>query len=86
MLGKLPIHKDFSIDTLVYSQLNNESLLSIGQLCDNDCVAIFEKHKLSIIKNGQLIMKGTRNWPDRLWDVPFPQDTEHNINYIIPRD
>ena len=44
MLGKLPIHKDFSIGTLVYPQLNNKSLLSIGQLCDNDCVVIFEKH------------------------------------------
>ena len=28
--GKLPIHKELSIDTLVYPKLNNESLISIG--------------------------------------------------------
>ena len=35
---------------LIYPSLMNESLLSIGQLCDDNCRAIFEKDKIFITK------------------------------------
>ena len=81
--GILKIHKSLPIPALVYPKLTSESLLSIGQLCDQGCVAVFQKEELNIYKNNQKIISGTRNRTDGLWDVPFP--TEKN-NYIITRD
>ena len=49
--------------------LSNASLLSIGQLCDDDCVAVFDKGHLRIFKQGILILKGQRNLIDGLWDI-----------------
>lgn len=43
----------------------------MGQLCNNDCTAIFTKNDLQIFKNGKLLIKCIRNKKDRLWDVPF---------------
>ena len=83
--GTLPLHPSLAPTALVYPNLNNESLLSIGQLCDDGCIAIFEKSKLSILKNGKVILSGHRNSTDGLWDVPFNQ-YENKINYIISRD
>ena len=51
--GSLPITKllsDKAKEALIYSKLTNESLLSIGQLCDDDSLAIFSIRYLHIIK------------------------------------
>ena len=61
-------------------------MLSIGQLCDDGCIAIFEKSKLLILKSGEIILSGHRNLTDGLWDIPFKQKRMHKINYIISRD
>ncbi|GFH47516.1 hypothetical protein CTEN210_03991 [Chaetoceros tenuissimus] len=45
----------------------------MGQLCDDDCTAVFTKNDLQIFKNGKLLIKGLRNRKDGLWDVPFDQ-------------
>ena len=37
------------------------SLISLGQLCDYDCVAIFDKNEINIIKVKTLILKGQRS-------------------------
>ena len=60
-------------------------LLSIGQLHDDDCIAVFSKFKLRIYKQGNLIFTGTCNWTDGLWDVVLPQ-YQQSINVIIRRD
>ena len=70
----------------MYPQLHNESLLSIGQLCDKGCVAIFDKTSLKILKNGKIVLTGNRNLHDGLWDVPFKKHDINAINYIITRD
>ena len=43
--GNLPLKSLSSTATqsLVYPKLHNSSPLSIGQLCDNDCLALFDK-------------------------------------------
>ena len=64
--GTLPLHPSLSLTALVYPNFNNEFLLSIGQLCDDGCIAIFEKSKLSILKNGKIILSGHRNLTDGL--------------------
>ena len=64
----------------------NESLLSIGQLCDEGCVAVFDNKKLHFFKNGEMILSDFRNLNDGLWDVPFKNHEIHAINYIISKD
>jgi len=75
--------------------LTNSSLLSVGTLCNDGCIAIFTKDHFFVLKNLQLILKGTRNWTDGLWDVPFPHQSPttnqppknvESINYIIKKD
>ena len=77
--GLLPLHKSLQTSALIYPGLTNESLLSIGQLCDQGCVAIFDKYKLHILRHGKQILTGDRNLKDGLWDVPFK---EKNMNII----
>ena len=73
--GNLPLHENLNIKGLVYPHLNNISLLSIGQLCDNGCIAIFDKKLLHIIKNGKLVLNGKQNISDGLWDIPSKNTT-----------
>ena len=42
--GNLNIHPKINPKALVYSKLNNESLLSIGHLYDEGCIAAFSKN------------------------------------------
>ena len=69
----------------VLSGLTNSLLLSIGQLCDDDYLAVFSKYKLRIYKQGRLILTGTQNWTDGLWNVVLPQ-CQQSIKVIIFRD
>ena len=79
----------------IYPDLSNESLLSIGQFCDDDCVAVFTKTRVYIVKNNELIVEGTRNLTDGLWDKKLPSSDTNIIspptnnvkmNYIITKD
>jgi hypothetical protein len=45
----------------VFDDLKTRSLTSIGQLCDDDCIALFTKCNVKIYKNGQAIVVGTCN-------------------------
>ena len=52
--GTLPISNLLSKEAQqghVLHGLSNSSLLSIGQLCDNKCIAIFDKRTLHVLKN-----------------------------------
>ena len=93
-VGDLPITTMLtrqSKEALVYPKIENESLLSIGQLCDDNCVAIFTRQHLYVLKNGIPILKGKRNHIDRLWDVHLEGTAKSNstksdqINYIVLR-
>ena len=44
--------------SLVYPGIQNASLLSIGQMCDDGCIAIFDANNMSIIKNDEIILTG----------------------------
>ena len=45
------------------------SLLSIGQLCDADCTATFDKHKVAINHNNIEVMHGKRNAQSGMWQI-----------------
>ena len=69
----------------VLDQLRSASLISIGQLCDDNCVALFSKNNLQVYKNGSIILEGKRNWSDRLWDININNKHE-NANIILQQD
>ena len=83
--GKLPIKDNLLLASLVFPDLHFESLLSIDQLCDKDCLAIFDQYHLHVFKDNRCILKGYRNIKDGLWDVPLPspKPTVNKMSYII---
>ena len=82
--GLLPIDNNLSKTAkmaYILPQLQNTSLLSIGQLCDDNCLAIFDKRNMYIIKNNKIILRGIRNLSDGLWDVILNKNlTMHKQN------
>ena len=45
------------------------SLLSIGQLCDDGCIATFDREKVVIAKDNAVILQGKRDPSTKLWMV-----------------
>ena len=56
---------------VVLPDLTSSSLISLGQLCNNGCNISLDKDKMNIYKNLKLIIEGTRNKTDSLWDIPI---------------
>ena len=73
--GNLPIPSlsTTSTTTHVLPGLQNSSLLSLGQLCDDGCIVHLTKSTIHVFKNETLVLSGLRNPTDGLWDVPLPQ-------------
>jgi hypothetical protein len=70
----------------VLRDLHSASLISLGQLCDDNCNIILTKEHLTIFKNNQLIITGTRNQTDGLWDIPLTKDNpdlRQKLNVIL---
>jgi hypothetical protein len=73
--GLLPLNSSLSTTAQIAHILDgmtNSSLISIGQLCDDDCVAVLDKRKLQIFKRNACMLSGTRNKIDGLWDIALP--------------
>ena len=43
----------------------------MGQLFDNNCVAIFTKFDVKILKNNRFIITGVRDRTNGLWNIPL---------------
>ena len=57
------------------------SLLSVGQLCDDDCTAIFSKHNCTIYnKNNQPVITGIQNHTTRLYEQHMPTHNNKNVH------
>ena len=70
----IPLSTSLSTDAQtghILDNLKTGSLISIGQLCDDDCIALFGKYNLKIFKDGQIIVRGTRNPSNGLWNIPL---------------
>lgn len=50
-----------------------KSLISIGVLCDANCVATFSKWKLVISRNNEVLMQGNCDSPTGLWTLPLKE-------------
>ena len=52
--------------THILSKLQSASLLSLEQLCDDDCKINLDKKYLHVYKNNQEVLRGYRNQTDGL--------------------
>ena len=43
----------------VLDDLQTGTLVSLGQLCDDNCIAIFAKCNVQLLKHNKVIVKGT---------------------------
>ena len=64
---------------MILPNLKGASLISIGQLCDDNCEVHLNKSTLLATKNKEIIMEGIQNPADGLWDIPI-QKTILSIN------
>ena len=99
--GHLPFPSVLSptaTSTALFPNLHN-NLISIGQLCDDNCQVFFTKNSMKILKNNNEIIQVARSTTgDGLWNIPLPSPTPtinnvHNcslphptINVIIKKN
>ena len=83
--GTITLNDSLPINSFLLPGMKNESLLSIGQLCDQGCIAMFTKNNLQIFQNNKKILHGRRNSTDGLWDVPL-QHKKQTINYVLQQN
>ena len=83
--ASLPLSNAFSRNAKIaysFSNLQSGSLISIGQLCDDDCVAIFSRYNVKILKNNKVLIRGKRT-DNGLWQLPLSAD--HVIHGTSPQ-
>jgi hypothetical protein len=78
-LGSLPLDNlsKPSRKVQVFKDLTSSSLVSIGQLCDDGCVVTLTRDDMKVIKEDTMILRGTRNTTDGLWDVELKRSPPH---------
>ena len=61
-----------------------DTLISLGLLCDDGCTISLDNQYRKVQKNGQEIMKGTRNKKTGMWEVTLEtQQLEFVTNNIL---
>ena len=55
----------------VFNDLTTGSLISMVQLCDDNCIAIFTKFDVKTLKQNQVIVTGLRDRTNSLWNIPL---------------
>ena len=74
-MGLLPLTSalsDTAKHTYIFGELSTP-LISLGQLCNDGCNVLLTRKNLVAVKNNTIVLTGTRNPIDKLWDVPLPQ-------------
>ena len=69
--------------TYLLQDLKDTNLISLGQLCDDDCHILLTKKKLYVCKNKHILLQGYRNHSDGLRDITLPQKMPINITAIL---
>ena len=85
--GQLPLSSALSTraqTAMILPQLKSASLISIGQLCDDECDVLLNKQHLIAIKDKKVILTGVRNPYDKLWDIPVQKHTIASQNFCMP--
>jgi len=55
----------------IFPNLNAGALLSVSQLCDNECMVTFTAQHAQVHRHGRLVLQGHRA-ASGLWHVPLP--------------
>ena len=55
----------------IMPKLKKLSLISLGQLDNNNCTILLDNDKLIAVKNKEVVLQGIRNKLDGLWDIPI---------------
>ena len=81
--GNLPLHTlpHHPTKAFVLPHLTNSSLLSVDQLCDNNCTIIFTKKAMHIYQNAKQMLAGKRNLSDGLWDIVLPATQDKSYHH-----
>ena len=66
----------------VIPNLSSASLLSIGKLCDDNCLSLFTKEKLFIFKQNKLLLQGKRNHFNGMWTILVPIKSVYSITKL----
>ena len=85
--GIIPLSNKLSAiasKAMILPDLKSASLISIEQLCDNNCDVCLNTHILLAVKYKEIILEVTRNQADGLWDI-LVQKTSIIRNYPPPR-
>jgi hypothetical protein len=59
--------------------LVHNSLISVGQLCDNECSVTFTQDQVTVSRNEKIVMYGSRDPKSRLWRVNLKQKVKPEI-------
>ena len=79
-----PLLSDVAQSAFVLDNLRTGTLVSLSQLCDDDCIAIFSKLDVKIVKKGIVLITGRRT-SNGLWTIPLALPT-HQANGILRLD
>ena len=85
--GQLFLLNKLSLQTqraTALSKLKSSSLISLGQLCDDNCTIVLDKTKMLAIKEDEVILRGRRNYLDGLWDILIGKTRIKSENYKDP--
>ena len=93
--GKKDRHQDFFLPlskklsptastAMILPGFKSASLISISQLCDDNCNVYLNKQILIAVKEGEIIIEGKRNKTDGLWDIPVQKASISALNHPIP--
>lgn len=61
----------------ILNALCSANIISLGQLADDGCITHLDKNNLIVEKHGQVVLTGTRNKTDGLYDVPIYKPSHH---------
>jgi hypothetical protein len=68
----------------LFPALSSGALLSIGQLCDHGCQAVFNASTVNIIKNNKTILQGQRNPTNGMWVIQLPAPAKDTFPQQAP--
>ena len=65
--------------------LSSAPLISLGQICGDDCKVFLDKKTFIAVKDDEIILEGKINAEDGLWDIPvYKEDlTQSNCKPLL---
>jgi hypothetical protein len=86
--GTLPLSPHLTVqarEAFQLDELKTGTLISLSKLCDDDCLAIFSKFDVKILKDDNVIITG-RRMENGLWSIPLNSSSPHQANGILRTD